>query len=570
MGIMESTQRNATVWWLMMGTALFVVATRCSIAFTIGCFDQAIQLEAAHRLVHGLGLTSRVFGTFHPDISQPPTANYLTWWPPGLSLLMAALLSLKIPLVLASKALYGSVTLAGWWGWATLLSQLLTSPLRIGIINLPVHWILAIIFPLFYTPIWPGTDLFIWAIIPFIVLLLFQAQSNGYRYYFPTKNIVAIGLLVGCAYTIRYAALLLIPTIFVWLLQREQFQLHRIIRLFSVFILSCLPFLAAIALYNRLASRTAGGLPPYVETNIIENFTRYAPRLLTSAPTISSIFGITNLQPYADKLGFFSSLVGVVFWVTVALLPLALMQATANRLRHQDVRSTRCLLGALAILPIMLALFLGACTLLSSYNFLRDYRHYIPAILPTIVVLYTIGSYTLVDLRRNRSLLKLCYSGLLVVFLAYNLVYRPVGALLMNRGRDFFGFPIFSTLGEIRYFSNDVIVEYKETLAQIQQLRQLQPQAQVFMHSACFVYNDANWFVPMMYVKPSYWQTAYTSQPISIIWVFFDNICTGDCIPQPVFSKLAAQESFKQVYTSAREHTRIFSVTLPAGYRFSD
>ncbi|MCS6814163.1 MAG: hypothetical protein NZ772_11465, partial [Cyanobacteria bacterium] len=568
--------RNTTVWWLMMGAALLVVAARCSIAFTIGCYDQAIQLEAAHRLVQGLGLTSRVFGTFHPDISQPPTANYLTWWPPGLSLLMAALLSLKIPLVLALKALYGSATLAGWWGWATLLSQLLTSPLRVGVLNLPIHWLLAVIFPLFYTPIWSGTDLFLWAVIPFIVLLLFQPRSNRYwhhlptrDHHFPTRNIVAIGLLVGCTYIIRYAALFLIPTIFVWLLQRERFQIRRVLQLFGIFILSCLPFLAAIALYNRLASQAVGGLPPYIETNIVGNFARYAPRLLTSAPTISAIFGITNLQPYADKLGFFRPLVGIVFWVTVALLPLALLQATANRFRHQDISATRCLLVALAILPIMLALFLGACTLLGSYNFLSDYRYYIPAILPTIVVLYTIASHTLADLRRHRSFLKLCYSGLLVIFLAYNLVYRPVGALLMNRGRDFLGFPLFSTLGEIRYFSNDVIIEHKETLARIQQLRQLQPQAQVFMHSACFVYNNANWFVPM-YMTPSYWQTAYTSQPISIIWVFFDNICTGDCIPQPVFSKLAAQESFKQVYTSAHEHTRIILVTLPAGYRFSD
>ncbi len=222
---------------------------------------------------------------------------------------------------------------------------------------------------------------------------------------------------------------------------------------------------------------------------------------------------------------------------------------------------------ALASLPLCLSLFLAFCTLLVSYDFLGDFRYYIPGVLPTIASLYAITARLSQRQILSRQALQLFYAAILGLFLVYNLLYRPIGAIVLNRTNDLLRFPIFSTLGEVRYFSNQMITGYQETLATVRRLQESQPTARVFMHSACFVYDGADWFTPM-YMSPDYWNTAYTSQPLSVIWVLFDAICTGDCIPDRVFTKLESQEGFQQVYALPHEQTRILMVSLPAGYRF--
>ncbi len=582
-----TTARNSLVFWLMLGSGVVVVAARSSIAFTIGCYDQAIQTEAAHRLINGLGLTSQVFATYPADISQPAIASYLTWWPPGLSLLLAGLLALNIPLVIALKLLYAGITLLGWFGWASVLSQVLLQPLCIGRLNIPVHLLLAIVLPLFYTPIWPGTDVFLWAGVPFILLLIHCYAAPERQHgnlvakptYKPTSKptstglaMAAIGIIVGILYCTRYASIFLLPTILLWLLQYYRSRLRLVISAYSIVLISCVPFLAAITFYNRLAAQSASGLPTYIDLDVLKNFAAYAPRLLTSASTLSSLFGLLNVQPYASRLAVFNPLIGVVFWIIIGFLPVLVWRlhyakSVAKRAYARNETSSGSLLLALASLPICLSLFLAFCTLLVSYDFLSDFRYYIPGVLPTIASLYAITASLSQRKSTPYSTLRLFYAGILGLFLVYNLLYRPIGAIVLNRTTDLLRFPVFSTLGEIRYFSNQMITDYPETLATVRRLQTSQPAARVFMHSACFVYDGADWFTPL-YVPPSYWETAYTSQAISVIWVLFDTICTGDCIPDRVFTKLKSQEGFQQVYTSPQEQTRILVVSLPAGYRF--
>src|SRR5689334_4917472 len=101
----------------MMACACAITVMRLFSAFEIG-IDQAIQLEAAERFVRGLGLTSTYFGTHPLDLSQSTSAEYLTWFPPGFSVIVAIFLAIGVPLNASLRILYGSVTLIGWFGWA--------------------------------------------------------------------------------------------------------------------------------------------------------------------------------------------------------------------------------------------------------------------------------------------------------------------------------------------------------------------------------------------------------------------------------------------------------------------
>ncbi|MDW8202407.1 MAG: hypothetical protein RML75_14535, partial [Cyanobacteriota bacterium SKYGB_h_bin112] len=97
---------------MFLATSIVVAILRSLFPFTLN-FDHAAQLESAYRLVQGLGLTSTVFAVHNPDISYSPIPQYLTWWPPGLSILSALYLALHLPLVPTMKLVNSLFTVVG-------------------------------------------------------------------------------------------------------------------------------------------------------------------------------------------------------------------------------------------------------------------------------------------------------------------------------------------------------------------------------------------------------------------------------------------------------------------------
>lgn len=108
-GTAASSQR-VSLTTCIMATAVFLTLMRVFAPFEIGK-DQAVQLEAARRLVSGLGLTSTYFVSHSSDVSQRPTPKVLTWWPPGFSLIAAAFMWISLSLATGLRVVYGAVTL---------------------------------------------------------------------------------------------------------------------------------------------------------------------------------------------------------------------------------------------------------------------------------------------------------------------------------------------------------------------------------------------------------------------------------------------------------------------------
>ncbi|MEL6383761.1 MAG: hypothetical protein AAFQ89_15160, partial [Cyanobacteria bacterium J06626_18] len=98
----------------MMIAAVYVTLIRLLGPIQIH-WDLSVQLDAAHRLAKGLGLTNAFSSQL--DLNQPPIAETLTHFPPGLSLLVAGFLYFKIPVEVALKIIYGLATMAGWFCW---------------------------------------------------------------------------------------------------------------------------------------------------------------------------------------------------------------------------------------------------------------------------------------------------------------------------------------------------------------------------------------------------------------------------------------------------------------------
>src|SRR5262245_19744651 len=111
-----AAKRNR-VFSIIIVSALVLIAARFVAPFEVGK-DQSSQLEAAQNLVQGRGLTTtNDVAPASFDITVDPQPRYLTWWPPGFSLILAAFLDLGFSLLLSLKLIYTATTLVGWIGW---------------------------------------------------------------------------------------------------------------------------------------------------------------------------------------------------------------------------------------------------------------------------------------------------------------------------------------------------------------------------------------------------------------------------------------------------------------------
>ena len=198
------SQSNLQVFIVILTSAFMVILARLLGPLEIS-EDLSINLEASHRLIQGLGLT--VASGLDFDLNQTPNPEYLTQFPPGSSILMACLLFFKIPLPISLKIIYGLTTVIGWLAWAAISCHFLTKSIRFSSITLPLHFIVAAILPLFYTPSWTiqGTDIFLWSATPWITLLLFYSSLKSSKNYF----VVLAGLLFGLLVSFRYASVFL-------------------------------------------------------------------------------------------------------------------------------------------------------------------------------------------------------------------------------------------------------------------------------------------------------------------------------------------------------------------------
>lgn len=187
-------------WRLVLAGALAITILRLAAPLQIGK-DQAQQLEAGSRLAAGLGVTSTSSSLpTVPDITPVPETRPLTTWPPGLSVVIAGFTLCGVPLVVSLKLLCGGVTLAGWLGWANLCGRLL-SELPGSRALRAVFFLAAFLLPILYTPLWSGTDIFLWACVPWVILLLARPGASPR----PLLSAAVAGVLVGLSFWFRYA-----------------------------------------------------------------------------------------------------------------------------------------------------------------------------------------------------------------------------------------------------------------------------------------------------------------------------------------------------------------------------
>jgi hypothetical protein len=547
-------------------SAIIIILARLLAPFEVGK-DQALQLEAAGRLSSGLGLTSTYFTTPHPaDISTAPEPVHLTWWPPALSVLVAGFLALGIPLEVSLKMIYGVITLIGWIGWAIIASHFLAKPVTLGRRSYPVQFIIAAFLPIVATPLWQGTDIFLWAGIPLVALWLLRSRESGSF----VPYIVLAGLTFGFLYSVRYASAFLGLAALLILAQANLPNIKAVIKKSSVFIISSLLVIVPTLLYIKLFSRHDSVLPEYFDT-LHKTSNLQALLGLVNGTRVTSVllFGSNLFYLALLKLPtILSNAIGVCCFIAIILLPyIVLRRSAVSRKEYQkDIALT------LSLLPLSLVVFLIASSLMARSHLFGIERYYKPLMLCCPLIFYEIAaSKSLNRVLRGVSI------TFLFMFAFYICIFIPISGLSGERQARLVQTILSytpsrspgqsSTSQAINYPSRQIYSLKENSRSKVRELAQAYPGAIFYLANQAYFIYETDSLHPDG-AKPGitfrrlprrvFWNSAFTSKPVRVFWVL-DQDTRFDFVPD---------SNLKLVYSDPYEKTRILESEFPAGYRF--
>jgi hypothetical protein len=528
---------------LFIAAAAAVVILRSLSALMMNT-DPSIQIGAALNLLNGDGL-----GTYalNDDITQLPKLTPLTWFPPGFSIAIVLLAKVGFSTAVALKFIYSVSSIAGWLGWGLIFRDVMRSQVQTAFSKI-IAIVLAIFLPLYFTYDWVGTDLILWAIIPFVIRLLYQPASRKVGFW--------IGGLVGLAYTVRFAAIFLIAGIALFFLVRRRGwkTFGQILVGFSI------PY-AATALY-RMSVKTS--IPHQLsfdhlfEMNVL---LRKMWQILEGLGQVRFLFfGHLNSLSGGKILGF----------VTVCVL-----LSYGSILVWRRARAENSRLDIILSLCFGLILFLIAISFVSSVDFvyLADHRYYYPLFPSMAVVAYELGFQTY----QNRSIRDRALKFISLFFLGALILATT--ALFLRSPEKVFGFDRFSQTALVEYPSNEIVNKHPESYQQVKQLLEQNPSAIAITFAEDFdIYHSADTSIRQRLLPAAVFTTRFFSkhtvgQDIQAYLIFGKDHpdCKSYCYYESAIEVELMQKirSPKLVYQNAGERLSVFSATLPKGFQFT-
>ncbi|MBW4619141.1 MAG: hypothetical protein KME17_07250 [Cyanosarcina radialis HA8281-LM2] len=575
------SEGNLKVFGTIFITGLFVILARVLAPVQIAS-DQGLQLQAAHRLVQGLGLTVALSLNF--DLNQPPNSEYLTHFPPAFSLLVASLLFFKMPLATALKIIYGLTTIVGWFCWAAIGSRLLSTSLKVGKFLLPLQYVIAVILPILYTPSWStqGTDIFLWSGVPAIVLLLLHSSDNRF------KNIFSIsaGLLFGLLFAFRYNSIFLVLAAFLILLQVNFPRLLELSKNYTIFLASSCFFIVPVFIYNKMVM--SGNILPSQATRskgllITEGIDEILKSL--SMTSVLSGFIPTSFISHIQSYTLINYVYGLV-WFSI-LLSAPFIVALYKKSNIVAIAKDTAI--AISLLPISLIIYFIAAVFRVSYSPIDIARYYLPINFCLILIIYNLATLPndRISLRlgkeqhlRARSLLqKISYFIetatyiSICLFLVFNLFYRPAAFALKKFTTFTDLFLGITAVPKLEYPANKIITEYDRSLSVMEALAKEDANTLFFVQDAAILsYNNPDNYrrIP----NQQFWERAFVSKATKMVWVIADPNCSQICTSQDALVGNSvpidlALPHLKLLFVDPFNGTKIMISDLPDKYEFS-
>lgn len=593
--LMTLSGGNCQVLGVMLISSVFVILVKVLGPLEIH-WDFSLQIEAAHRLIQGLGLTNTFSSQL--DLNEPPIAETLTHYPPGLSLLVVPFLWLGIPLIATLKIAYGAATLVGWLGWAMIAARCFPRLPKARLVKVCLY-ILAAILPIFYTPHWTyqGTDIFLWAGVPVFLLLL--VESSQHQFEMPQRRLwIPLIILAGSLFTLlmlfRYASGFLLPTA-LFVIGYTSFP--RIKSIGSRFILFLAPSLAALSLawlsYSRKMAEfesneaVLNSLQTHVAYSSDPDFwasvTATLQKILSSFSNLYLLTGINT--PYAfeqwlDQNPLFNIVFGLLLMGFIFCLPFVLFKQKDQIKPSKDFE----ILVALSFSLIAYIVFSIALAFSIAYSPLSIDRYFIPVEICLILI-----ACGLLRIPRKNILYRRVPQLFLAAFLLSNLVLEPTYYVRSVERPQLDDFLLRMTkvvylgyqLADIEYPSNELLPFHRDALKFIASLEPASSATLFFMQDYPHYRGYANFEDPAKFRRihdAEFWPNAFLSKDTKIYWVVHPERCPSVCASRGNFNSddpeaplpfVASLPNLETIFVSSNGDAAIRVSDLPAGYRFT-
>ena len=362
-------------------SAAVVAVARLLHAADLG-YDLTLQLQAAQHLLQGNGLS--IYRAASQNLADPFVLDTLTHFPSGYSLSAAALMFFGIGPGAALKILGTAGTFMGWWGWALLAFAYMSEGWKTRRRWRWIAVLIAIVTPLLFTPPWSGTDIFLWAAIPWVLLLVVRGREEQRRF----RLDVLAGILSGAAVLMRYASVFLAGFALLTIVcqARPAVAARRV----AAFGLGLLPFavwqgVVNVMLPARAASPGGISLDTTLET-AIKRATDGLPHLTTIN---SAVFFWVGRRVESILPGGAFHYVGIALALAILLVPIGVAIARRGHFRAEAWHDVRFVA---TFLFVLLPLFLLLCEVAGSgYEYARDRRHYSQLIPLAVFVVFFIA-----------------------------------------------------------------------------------------------------------------------------------------------------------------------------------
>ncbi len=559
------TEHDRSVFWIIVMSAVLLTAARTIAPFEVQ-HDQAKQLETAQRFARGLGLTTTdATPPASNDVLLAPPPKYLTDWPPGLSLLVAAFLYIGINLLWTLKIIYVAITLIGWVGWAIIASQLVARPSVRAKAFSWIHLIICALLPFVFTPWWAGTDIFLWAGVPFVVISLVRVGQNQ-----PSLPSIAFaGLLCGAMYAMRYVGLSLVLAGALILFQVSYAQLKIFFKRLSVFLFAALTVILPVTIYLVMQAQRLKvvALAPNVvsEPHSVWNTLKYTLRDLPVTSNLLLGHPLLEIFVYHLKISGLTYLTGIISLIVLLLGPILLWRGAPS----EGLKARNDMALSLSFLPMSFVIFLIGVGIATHPYYLGVRRYYEPVAMCGIFIFYQIATRRLVHVIVRRVsqaivLMFILYVGVVLPALAFPQRRNSfaIGALGYNPSRMTYR----STSQEINYPSWILYSRKESSRTEVKRLYKENPQALFYAQEyGLFVYDElAGGPAPGKSFRPfpdvQFWSRAYTAQPLKIFWIINED-ASLDFIPA---------SNQRLVFSDSFERTKILASDFPAGRLIPD
>ena len=346
-------------------------------------YDPALQVQAAYRLIHGLGLTTcAMYGTGPFDIASPAYAH-LVWWPPGYSFTIAGLLLLGLPLAAATKSVLFVTYVMGWFGGGLLARRIFRRPdafLVFIMVVMPLAWLVPTAFV--------ATDVIVWCLVPYWILTVLAIWDRLRRNETGGSAIglaALLGLLSFVGFFFRWAGAFLIPAAVICILLGCWCHRRPWLLLAAMVSAAAAAPAALMLRYNAVHSATGAATAAGVATGATSIY-----HLLSAEPFLGGLARPFGLAHVVEKVAPHWTL--LLLTVTAVPLLWALFSDLRSCLRR-DVSALADPFRAMRLVGLVAYCCLCAVVLASSVHFaglgprLADIdRHYTPMSLALVLI----------------------------------------------------------------------------------------------------------------------------------------------------------------------------------------